>query len=68
MVNFIYLHFYTYNSSEVKVHSSEQAKEPEKEKPIGLVDSMIESVLNMIKLFQNSEFVRINANLIVFLE
>ncbi|CAF0972048.1 unnamed protein product [Brachionus calyciflorus] len=42
---------------EVKVYSSESSKPFLVEKPIGLVDSLVQSVLSMIDLFQNSEFV-----------
>ncbi|RMZ93412.1 hypothetical protein BpHYR1_016496, partial [Brachionus plicatilis] len=42
---------------EVKVYSSESSKPVLVEKPIGLVDSLVQSVLNMADLFQNSEFV-----------
>lgn len=42
---------------DVKVYSSEHACMPVKEKPVHLVDSMLTSVLNMIKLFKSSEFV-----------
>ena len=42
----------------MKVYSSENQEPLLVESSIGLVDSMVQSVLNMIKLFKNSEFVR----------
>ena len=41
---------------DVRVYSSESSQ-PTREKAIPLVDSLVQSVLDMIKLFQNSEFV-----------
>ena len=45
--------------SDIKVYSSESQSQPIKEKSIPLIDSLVQSVLDMIKLFQNSEFVNI---------
>lgn len=45
--------------SDIKVYSSESQSQPIKEKSIPLIDSLVQSVLDMIKLFQNSEFVSI---------
>ena len=45
--------------SDIKVYSSESQSQPIKEKAIPLIDSLVQSVLDMIKLFQNSEFVNI---------
>jgi len=45
---------------DVRVYSSEDeagARVPAREKAVGLVDSMLASVLNMIRLFRSSEFV-----------
>jgi len=45
---------------DVRVYSSEDDKHdrfPIREKPVDLVDSMLVSVLNMIRLFKGSEFV-----------
>jgi len=43
--------------SDIKVYSSKSQSQPIKEKSIPLIDSFVQSVLDMIKLFQNSEFV-----------
>ena len=42
---------------DVKVYSSNCERLPVNEKPVTLIDTMMKSVLNMIKLFKSSEFV-----------
>ena len=42
---------------EIKVFSSDVSKPVIKEKPVPIIDNLLQSILNMIKLFQNSEFV-----------
>ena len=54
--NLVYNLFF---DSEIKVYSSDLTKPIVKEKPIGMVDMLVKSILNMIKLFQNSEFVNL---------
>jgi len=51
--------FFLLFQSDIKVYSSESQSQPIKEKSIPLIDSLVQSVLDMIKLFQNSEFVSI---------
>lgn len=46
--------------SDIKMYSSESQKPIIIDKSINLIDSLVKSVLNMFKLFDNSEFVSFN--------